>query len=195
MKISRHWCMPDPNTFSVPAIRRFIQPYLNESQFSIDPFANSNRLANITNDIDPAMECDYCMDALDFLKMQYDESADLVLFDPPYSSRQVSEVYKRMGMSVNMETTQGSFWAKLRDEIARVIKPNGWCLSFGWNSNGIGRTRGFELKEITLVAHGGAHYDTICTAEQKTGQISAFASAGEVARSGPEGAEPTQHAA
>lgn len=37
-------------------------------------------------------------------------------------------------------------------------------LSFGWNSCGMGE--GFELLEILLVAHGGAHNDTICLAER-----------------------------
>ena len=40
-------------------------------------------------------------------------------------------------------------------------------LCFGWNSGGIGKTLGFELTEILMVAHGGAHNDTICTVERK----------------------------
>jgi len=39
-------------------------------------------------------------------------------------------------------------------------------ISFGWNSGGIGKTNGFEILEILLVAHG-AHNDTICTVERK----------------------------
>lgn len=52
-------------------------------------------------------------------------------------------------------------------EIARVIKPNGLCLSFGWSTNGLGKKRGFEIIEILLVAHGGNHNDTIVTIEKK----------------------------
>jgi hypothetical protein len=66
-----------------------------------------------------------------------------------------------------MQTTQSSFWSKMKIEIARITKPNGWVLCFGWNSNGVGKTRGFKLEEILLVAHGGHHNDTICTAERK----------------------------
>lgn len=33
--------------------------------------------------------------------------------------------------------------------------------------NGIGKTRGFEIVEILLVAHGGNHNDTIVTVERK----------------------------
>jgi hypothetical protein len=37
-------------------------------------------------------------------------------------------------------------------------------LSFGWNSAGMGDF--FEPVELLLVAHGGAHNDTICVAER-----------------------------
>lgn len=41
-------------------------------------------------------------------------------------------------------------------------------LSFGWDSNGFGVTRGFELTEMLIVCHGAGHNDTICTVERKT---------------------------
>tara|TARA_Y100000310_G_scaffold31833_1_gene30177 strand:- start:11588 stop:12121 length:534 start_codon:yes stop_codon:yes gene_type:complete len=175
-KINRVWAMPNKNTFSIKPIREFIFTELDEFskqgiQFPhiIDPFANINRFANITNDIDPQYECNYTMDALDFLKMFHENTVDIVLYDPPYSPRQVSECYKKLGMTVNMETTQASYWSKQKKEIARIIKVGGKVLSFGWNSGGIGKTLGFELKRILLVAHGGRHNDTICTMEIKSG--------------------------
>ena len=70
-------------------------------------------------------------------------------------------------MTVDMTTTQGSFWAKLKYEIGRIVKADGKCLSFGWNSGGIGDKYGFSINEILLVPHGGVHYDTICVAETR----------------------------
>jgi hypothetical protein len=165
---SRVWEMPNKNTFDVKCIGNFVKKYIKDKEVTIDPFSNKSRLAKITNDLDPDMNCDYCMDALEFLQQFSDNSIDLVLFDPPFSSRQISECYKRLGRSVNMETTQSSFWSKLKNEISRITKKDGVVLCFGWNSNGIGKTRGFELIEIMNVAHGGHHNDTICTAEIKT---------------------------
>src|SRR5574338_159634 len=115
--------MPNKNTFDIRSIRALIDRY-NDGGFSIDPFANTNRIATITNDIDSAMGCDYCMDAVDFIKLHSDLSVDLTLYDPPYSPRQVSGSYRKLGMSVNMETTQSSFWSKLKKEISRVTKIN-----------------------------------------------------------------------
>lgn len=167
MVINRVWAMPNSNTFDIKPIKELIRKYLVSSTWSIDPFANSNILARITNDIDPQYKTDYNFDALDFLKLLADNGHDLVLFDPPYSPRQVSECYKNLGMTVNMETTQSSFWRKLKDQIARVLDVGGICISFGWNSNGIGLKRGFEIIEILIVAHGGNHNDTIVTVERK----------------------------
>ena len=67
-----------------------------------------------------------------------------VLYDPPYSTRQVSECYKGVGMNVTMQTTQASWRARHLDEIARILKPDGACLCFGWNTNGVGKKRNFE---------------------------------------------------
>lgn len=53
-----------------------------------------NKLATVTNDLDAQYDTDYHMDALDFLKIFDDNSVDTVLYNPPYSPRQVSECYK-----------------------------------------------------------------------------------------------------
>ena len=174
MRITKEWAMPNRNTFSIKPIAEFVQRYNGQDIKSIDPFANTNRIATITNDLDPEMKTDYCMDALEFLQQFEDESIDLVLFDPPYSPRQVSECYKRFGRTVNFQTTSSRFWSMLKIEMSRIIKSNGVVLCFGWNSQGIGKTRGFEMEEILLVAHGGHHNDTICTAERKGVSLTKF---------------------
>lgn len=166
--------MPNKNTFSIKPIKEFILSNLPSGGKIIDPFANICPLKEYfakfeytTNDLDDEMPTDYHLDALDFLKTLPDNCADMVLFDPPFSPRQVSESYKRLGKTVNMETTQASFWGNLKNEIARITKQNGIVFSFGWNSNGIGLKNGFVQKKILMVAHGGNHNDTICILEAK----------------------------
>lgn len=165
MKITRIWAMPNKNTFSIKPIGELIDRHIGG--YSIDPFANNNKLATVTNDLDTEFDTDYHFDALDFLKRFDSESVDVVLFDPPYSPRQVSECYKALDMAVNMQTTQASFWGKMKKEIARIVKANGKVVTCGWNSGGIGKTAGFRQVEILLVPHGGWHNDTIVTVEQK----------------------------
>lgn len=168
--ISRVWEMPNSNTFEIKCIRNLIYKYLKSEHEveSIDPFANKSRIAKITNDLNPEFKCDYSLDAVDFLKLYHDNSVDFVLYDPPYSLRQVSECYKSVGIEVTTETTQSSWRTKHINEISRIVRPNGIVMCFGWNSSGIGKKRGFELIEILLVAHGGSHNDTICTVERKS---------------------------
>ena len=105
MKIERAWSMPNKNTFSIPPVREFINKHKVEGVI-IDPFANKNKIATITNDLDEQYSTDYHIDTLYFLKMFYDNSVEMVLYDPPYSPRQVSECYTKLGKTVNMKTTQ-----------------------------------------------------------------------------------------
>jgi len=166
MNIRRKWHMPNKNTFDIKPIGDLI--YRNVKGISIDPFANKNRIATHCNDIDPQYDCEFKMNAIDFLKRWDTESIDVVLFDPPYSPRQVSECYKSLDMTVNMQTTQASFWGDMKKEIGRIVKPGGKVITCGWNSGGIGRKNGFDIDEILIVAHGGWHNDTIVTVDVKT---------------------------
>ena len=165
MKIERVWAMPNSKTFSIKPIEQIIKKYAFGK--IIDPFANNSKIATITNDIDREYDTDYHLDALEFLKLFDDNSVDTVLYDPPYSPRQVSECYKKLKMTVNMNTTQSSYWSKQKKEIGRIVKKNGIVITCGWNSGGIGKKYGFEIVEILLVSHGGWHNDTIVTIEKK----------------------------
>lgn len=166
MNITRIWAMPNKNTFRIKPIKDLLAAEMTGGVW-IDPFANESRIANVTNDLNPEFDTDYHLDALDFLKMFSDKSVDGILYDPPFSVRQVSECYKNVGRKVTMETTQTTFYSKQKKEIARIIKDGGKVISFGWNSSGIGKTLGFEIERILLVCHGGHHNDTICVVDRK----------------------------
>lgn len=65
-------------------------------------------------------------------------------------------------------TDTSSAWRRQHlDEIARIVKPNGKCISFGWNTNDVGKKRGFQIESILIVAHGGSHNDTLVTVEKE----------------------------
>lgn len=165
--IERIWAMPNKNTFKIAPIHKLLQQEVFPESLWIDPFANSNKIASITNDLNTEYDTDYHLDALDFLKQFGSSSVDGVLYDPPYSPRQVSECYKGVGYAVTNETTRASFWSNQKKEISRIVKPGGKVITFGWNSGGIGVSYGFEIQRILLVPHGGWHNDTICVVETK----------------------------
>lgn len=177
MKIEKKWCMPDSRTFRIKPIKDLILKYKPFNGVILDPFANemsikqyfldNQFLKYISNDLDTDYETDYNLEAQDFLKMWDDNSVDLVLYDPPYSGRQVSECYKKLNKTVTMSDTNSGYYVKFKEEISRIVKKGGIVISLGWSSNGIGKKYGFEQIEILLVAHGGNHNDTIVTVERK----------------------------
>jgi len=129
--------MGNAETFSLPPVKRLLDRWLTEGQVIVDPFARNSTRGTVTNDLNPATTAQYHMLAEDFVE-QVIVSADVVLFDPPYSPRQISECYQQIGRKCGTQ-----------------------------NSMGFGLTRGYELKEILLVTHGAAHNDTIVTVERK----------------------------
>ena len=168
MKITRKGAPANHNTFSIPPIRKWIDEHAfsRSGNLVIDPFARTSKLAHITNDLNPAFDTDYNLDALDFLRIFSDESVDVVLFDPPYSLRQLKECYNGIGHDLTSHESR-YFFSDMRTEIARVLKPGGICLSFGWSTGGIGKKRNMKITDILIVPHGGNHYDTLCTKEVK----------------------------
>ncbi len=161
MRIERIWAMPSIWTFRVPAIKSLIDRHLTTGW--LDPFAGETSPAEITNDIE-GRGAKFQMDALDFLRSRLSESAGGCLFDPPYSVEQCLRRYtpKHAGTAGRAE-----YWAKCKDEISRIVRPGGKTISFGWDSTGIGKKRGFVIEEILLVCHGACHNDTIITVEAK----------------------------
>ena len=174
MEINRIWEMPNSKTFKIKAIKEIIKKYTKKEDVVIDPFANESSIKNeievkkyISNDLDTDYNTNYHLEAQEFMKLFDKESIDVVLFDPPYSGRQVSECYKKLGKTVTMSDTNSGYFTKFKEEISRIVKPNGLVISCGWNSNGIGKKYGFQIIEILLLAHGSMHNDTIVTIERK----------------------------
>lgn len=169
MKWSREWANANKNTFSMKPLKDLFYKYKHQEKpdLIIDPFARECRLANITNDLNPDFKCDFHIDALKFLKKFESGSVDMILFDPPYSPRQVKEVYEKLNLTVSWESTQATFWKRIKDEITRILKPNGIVITCGWNSTGIGKKNGFVIEEGMNIAHGGQHHDTIIVVDRK----------------------------
>lgn len=176
MNITRTWAMPNADTFSIGPIRQLVKHYLSLSEVSVDPFARNKRWATHTNDLNPDTAAEHHLEALEFLLMLKRQSivADLVLFDPPYSSRQVAECYASVGREATQEDTQASSWTNWKAAIAAICSPDAIVLSFGWNSNGMGLKHNFSIEQILLVAHGGMHSDTICMVERRMADTQAM---------------------
>lgn len=173
MITNRVWSMPSKHTFTIKPIAELLQRYIGDGTGWIDPFAGFNSPASLTNDLNPETPAMYHLHALDFSK-QLQGEFEGVLFDPPYSLTQVKECYKSFGKEDFMRNDASHFPYDIQNEIAPHIKLGGYVITCGWNSNGFGKKRGFEIIEILLVAHGRQHNDTIVTVEKKVTNLIDF---------------------
>lgn len=161
-------------TFEIKPINTLIKRYVTPEADWLDPFAGKNSPAKWTNDINPERNTRFNLDAFEFATRLEELTGlsefDGVLFDPPYSNRQISEHYKHVGVKATSLDTSARFYSRLKEAIAPTIKVGGLAISFGWNSVGFGKKHGFEIVEILLVSHGGSKNDTIVTVERKVGK-------------------------
>lgn len=169
MEIERIYAMPNHETFNIKPVRELLNQELTPGIW-LDPFARNSQLSTlttkvITNDLNTECNTDYHLEATEFLKRFDDNSIDGVLFDPPYSPRQIKECYQ--GIGLEQYNTKSTFYSETKNEIQRIVKPNGKVISFGWNSIGMSKSRGFMIIKVLLVPHGGMQNDTICTVEIK----------------------------
>jgi len=147
MRFERYWAMPNHKTFKIKPIKDLILQELGDNY--VDPFPYP-----------------FKQDAIDYMKSFKDASVDKLVFDPPYSAHQLKEKYYSNGVALNNKL-DNSYWSKCKKEIGRIIKINGKVISFGWNTNGIGKNNGFEKTKILIIAHGSQHNDTLVTVEVK----------------------------
>ena len=162
--------MPNKKTFDVLPISELLNGYVDPYKIVVDPFSGGSTWGSIRNDLNPKIPAHYHKNALEFLLMieASGKRVDVVLFDPPYSPRQIKEVYEEIGLDVFQQDTQlPGRWSAEKDVVARILKDSGFFIQFGWNSTGLGKKRGFKIQRILLVNHGAGHNDTICIVESR----------------------------
>jgi hypothetical protein len=151
MRLERVWAMPSGATFTVPPIRLLLDRIKTAEGVWADPFGDGLEAKSLLEGMAPG-------------------SLDGILLDPPYSLRQAHELYNgRMCLGITA----------IYDLAASRLRLGGLAVCFGWNSNGLGKGRGFVLEEVLLVAHGAQHNDTIVTIERKVAAPPGSAPEGE----------------
>jgi len=166
IRIDRVWSMPSKWTFTIKPIKELLdEEILTGFQVGnawADPFAGENGSQYVlwTNDIDTKTPTKEHLDALEFLKTFDSGVLAGVLYDPPYSITQARQYGKK-------EYASMKYWSDCKNVVARIIKPGGKAICFGWNSMGLGKNRGFEMTRLLIVNHGGSRNDTLVTVEIK----------------------------
>jgi len=166
MIITRQWSMPSRWTFEVKPIKELLERY-KVGKGWIDPFCGMYSPAEYRNDLDPKnTHAEYHMEAIDFLNLkQWDING--AVFDPPYSLTQVSKSYNDIGLKFKGKENPTGGFPKVRKRLSELLNSGQFCISFGWNTAGLGKTNNMEIVEILIVAHGGNRNDTLVTVERK----------------------------
>lgn len=148
-------------TFQSKKIKRFVEKWCNGKILNLFAGKTSLNVNEVRVDISDEFKPDYCMEALDFIiywKTNFKVKFDTIILDPPYSYRKAMESYN--GNYV-------SSFRKLKNELNEIINDGGLVISFGYDSTGMSRIRGYRKLAIALFNHKGAHHDTIAIVEQK----------------------------
>lgn len=170
--IRRVCAAPNKWTFKIPPIAALLANYVPATRNNqwVDPFAGMNSPAQYTNDVNPKMNATYHMLADEYFAFNATLEPQLfdgVLFDPPYSYRQITECYAKVGLKASQLDTSNNFYNRVMNAVCDRIVPGGYAISFGWNTNGFGVNRGFRPVEVLVVAHGQHHNDTLVVVEQR----------------------------
>jgi hypothetical protein len=132
----------------------------------VDPFARNCPLAREwSNDINPETSANHHEESELFLSIVPSNSADLVVFDPPFSEPMAE---RRYGEGANLYAEPGKI-GRLMTEIQRILKSDGKLLKFGYNS-----TKHFPQLDLIggwVINFGGNRNDVIVTCWQY-GQMS-----------------------
>ena len=61
------------------------------------------------------------------------------------------------------DTQNAHLYKECKNRLSMILKEDGISITFGCNSNGFGKNRGYEIIEILLVVQCSAHNDLIVT--------------------------------
>ena len=173
--------------FDNPHVQRLFKKYINlicqkdtdsglnlENKVRIiDPFAREYRqpgCITISNDLNPEFNTTFNMEANDFGEHMNDGETvcDLIFFDPPYTLRMLKDHYDGIGKDLKLWQTN-NMWRRCKDNLAAILRPGGYVISFGYHTHGFGRYRGFDKREILILERPGSpdKYDLLITVEEK----------------------------
>jgi len=145
-------------TFENRRIREWLESHVEGTALNLFAGKTFLNCREVRNDLREEMPAHYHMDALEMVKSWNDKPFGTIILDPPYAYRKSMTKY---------EGAVSSPFNQVKDEIVRILKPQGIVITFGYHSNVMGEKRGFIQDHLLLMSHGGAIHDTIAIIERK----------------------------
>lgn len=155
-------------TFQIEPVRALLDFWCPSGQGWIDPFAGHSSRAEFRNDLDPESATEYHMEAQEFVELMARERRKFrgVLWDPPYSYRQISDCYSALGKKATMSDTNSSFYSRVRKPLVPLLRPDAVVIYCGWDT--IPFAPDFEIVAGLDICHGGGHRnDTLVTVQRR----------------------------
>jgi hypothetical protein len=133
----------------------------------MDLFARTCPWGDIRNDLNPEYlktgQTNMNRDALELASEWQTSSVDVILFDPPFSSRQDADKY---GGDLDASLwTNPKYMSDLGKEMYRILEPGGYVIKCGYNSNAPDNR--FTFVKGYLSYYGGCRQDVIFTIWKK----------------------------
>ena len=134
---------------------------------TMDLFARTCPWADIRNDLNREyLDKGYTNmneDALELVKSWQTSSVDVILFDPPFSSRQDADKY---GGNLDASLwTNPKYMSDIGKEMFRILEPGGYVIKCGYNSNAPDPRFTFVKGYVSY--YGACRQDTLFTIWKK----------------------------
>lgn len=162
--------MPNKWTFEIKPVKEYLQA-TTLFGYTLFPFAGKTRIldspTHLHIDINPDMNPDILGDSRDVLKTFVEDYRrfNTIVLDPPFSFFQAVRTYGNKKMSDI---------SYIKDLCNQLLLPRGKVISFGFNSTGMGKKRGYIKQELHIFNHGGNHNDMMMLVERKRLSLEEF---------------------
>jgi len=151
---------PRRYTFQAPKVREWTEKWCKGKVLNIFAGMTKLNVDEIRNDIDPNCPADYHLDAYELVMKFISENKkfDTIILDSPWNYRKAREKYG--GRYIGRLT-------KMKNELSKILNDNGRTISWGYDTVGMSKSRGFSKIAICLVCQNGDHNDFMGLVEEK----------------------------
>jgi len=153
---------PQKYTFQATKVKQWVEKWCRGHTLNL--FAGKTLLDldvdEIRIDLDHECPADFHMDAKDYVDLCIKDNHRFhtIILDPPWSLRQSRECYD--GRWIGNLT-------EIKNKILTICYPDTRIITFGRDTVGMSKKRGFKKIAICLTCHGGANCDSIGLVEEK----------------------------
>ena len=151
---------PRRYTFEAPKVKEWTEQWCHGGVLNLFAGKTVLDVCELRVDLDENMPADYYMDAYEFVVKCVNEGVkfDTIILDPPWNYRKAREKYE--GRWIGKLT-------KVKNLIPQILNDNGVVISWGYDTVGMSKSRGFKKVAICLVCQNGDHNDFMGLVEEK----------------------------